>query len=329
MFQFGAQELLARLAHAGEARLHLAVDLVGAAAADRVVGVVLQQELPGVVDQAVRVSPAVEEVRVRRDRLEHAGEQRLRGVVLLLEVHARRPHAGEDVVVPARRAARPGTRSSPRPDSRDRRRRSRASLAVHELGRPGTPPGAPPGSRPNSCWGGKWSQPLLSSSTSPFARLAHSLEELADLLDGALRVDAPPGVRVPELLEARGRRVAVAAALVDREHLAAVRRAPQVLEAQVLQLVAVAARVDERVDARAAQELGHLGDVPERVGHVADLLHAAEGARDRVSDQQVPDRGLAADEELVGQDVPGADRRARRRTSERRMRSASSGRASR
>jgi len=64
VLQLSAQELLPRVANAGEARLHLAVDFVRAAAADGVVGVVLHQEFPGVLDQTVRVRTSQEKVRV-------------------------------------------------------------------------------------------------------------------------------------------------------------------------------------------------------------------------------------------------------------------------
>jgi hypothetical protein len=56
------------------------------------------------------------------------------------------------------------------------------------------------------------------------------------------------------------------------------------------------------------QNLRHLRDVPEGVGHVARLLHWSELPGDRVSHEQVPDRRFPADEELVRQHVPGSER---------------------
>src|SRR5207244_1127956 len=68
-----------------------------------------------------------------------------------------------------------------------------------------------------------------------------------------------------------------------------------------------AAADDGVVDAEAAQDLRHLGEVAELVGEVADLQGAAKGGGDAVADQQAAEGRLAAGEELVVQLVPGAD----------------------
>ena len=60
------------------------------------------------------------------------------------------------------------------------------------------------------------------------------------------------------------------------------------------------------------QDLRHLSDVTERVGHVADHHLGSEAARVAVTCQQVADVRFGADEEHVGQDVPGADQDASR-----------------
>ena len=55
------------------------------------------------------------------------------------------------------------------------------------------------------------------------------------------------------------------------------------------------------------QELGHLCDVAEHVGQVADLHHGAERAAAQDALLQVPHDGLAGHQELVHEDVPGPD----------------------
>ena len=54
------------------------------------------------------------------------------------------------------------------------------------------------------------------------------------------------------------------------------------------------------------EDLRHLGHVTEHVGQVADLHHAPEGASPDDALLQVPHDGLAGDEELVHEDVPGS-----------------------
>ena len=56
------------------------------------------------------------------------------------------------------------------------------------------------------------------------------------------------------------------------------------------------------------QDLGHLGDVSEHVGQVADLHDPTEGSTSDDPLLQVPDDGLTGHQELVHQDVPRPDR---------------------
>ena len=59
-------------------------------------------------------------------------------------------------------------------------------------------------------------------------------------------------------------------------------------------------------EAELGQDLGHLGDVAEHVGQVADVHRPAEGPRPAQTELEVADQRLTGDEELVGQGVPGA-----------------------
>jgi hypothetical protein len=95
-----AADVVAELRDLVEAREHLAVDGVDRAAADRVVRVVQQERAPGHVEQRPRVGTAGAQ-RERGERLGVALEQRLGAVVRLLQVHAGREDACEDVLVAA------------------------------------------------------------------------------------------------------------------------------------------------------------------------------------------------------------------------------------
>ena len=68
------------------------------------------------------------------------------------------------------------------------------------------------------------------------------------------------------------------------------------------------AREDDRVQPAAPQDLRELTDVPERIGNVSGVHRPTELADDRLSDHQVADQRLPADQVLIGQDVPGAGR---------------------
>ena len=127
---------------------------------------------------------------------------------------------------------------------------------------------------------------------------AHGLPEVLDD-----RAQALLGVVVPG--EARE-------VVVVREHLARddFRRtgAPAEDDADVVDLVAHAAREEEGGDAEAGQDLRQLRRVAEAVGKVAGAARFdPEAPADPAAEQEVADERLAADEDLVGQDVRGAD----------------------
>jgi hypothetical protein len=61
------------------------------------------------------------------------------------------------------------------------------------------------------------------------------------------------------------------------------------------------------IHAGQAQELGHLGHVAEHVGQVAHLHGPAQGGGPPEPELQVADDRLPRDEELVHEDVPGAE----------------------
>ncbi len=61
------------------------------------------------------------------------------------------------------------------------------------------------------------------------------------------------------------------------------------------------------VESGLGQDLGHLGDVAEHVGQVADPGHAAEGGAAADAGLQVPDDGLTGHQELVHEDVPRSE----------------------
>ena len=54
------------------------------------------------------------------------------------------------------------------------------------------------------------------------------------------------------------------------------------------------------------EDLGHLRDVAEHVGQVAELHDRTEGRAALDAQLEIPDDGLGRDQELVHQDVPGA-----------------------
>ena len=100
--------------------------------------------------------------------------------------------------------------------------------------------------------------------------------------------------------------------VVVRVHLAGddLRRAgaPAEDDADVVELVAHAAREQAGAEAEAREDLRHLRRVPKAVRQVAGAARLdAEAAADTPSEQKVADERLAADEDLVGEDVRRAD----------------------
>ncbi len=77
--------------------------------------------------------------------------------------------------------------------------------------------------------------------------------------------------------------------------------------AQFGRLVADAAPQAGHIHAKAAQNLGYLPDVAEGVWKVADPHAGTKAAAHPLAHQEVAHHRLRADQELVGQDVPGAD----------------------
>jgi hypothetical protein len=69
-----------------------------------------------------------------------------------------------------------------------------------------------------------------------------------------------------------------------------------------------AAPYDRRPEARPAQDLGHLRDVPEHVRQVADRHRPAELLGAPPAHLQVADDALPTHQEFVHQDLPGSDR---------------------
>ena len=110
--------------------------------------------------------------------------------------------------------------------------------------------------------------------------------------------------RVAELVrrDQRVRGVAVAGRKVLGTHRRAVGAAP--LEHVVIDRGRDAAPHDGVVEPVRAQDLRHLGDVPEHVRQVADAHLAAELARAGEPLLEVPPDRLAGDEELVHQHLP-------------------------
>ena len=97
--------------------------------------------------------------------------------------------------------------------------------------------------------------------------------------------------------------VAISIAQVEHEDARPVGRLPP----EFGRLVVQSAPETVVVDSESAEDLRHLSDVTERVGHVTDVHLGTEATRVTVACQQVADVRLGADEEHVGEDVPGSD----------------------
>jgi hypothetical protein len=104
----------------------------------------------------------------------------------------------------------------------------------------------------------------------------------------------------------RGGKVALAE--VMRENRAAVGSLPQILGRQRVDLVAVTAPVDEGLEPEAAEDLGELGGMAERVGCVGDRRDTAEGGAGAPPLEEVAYVRLAVRQERVRLHVPRSDR---------------------
>ena len=124
-------------------------------------------------------------------------------------------------------------------------------------------------------------------------------QELLDLLDV---VAGPPDERLGVVGE-RGT-VPVADGQVLGAHRRAVRRIPH--ERVLGHLRRHAAPHHGVAEAGQTEDLGHLRDVAEHVGQVADVHHASEGRAAGQAHLEIAHDGLAGGEELVHEDVPGA-----------------------
>ncbi len=99
--------------------------------------------------------------------------------------------------------------------------------------------------------------------------------------------------------------VAIAAHEVFGLDLRAIRRGPA--EGVSIDRLGDAAPDHGSLDPGSAQDLGHLGDVTEHVGEVADRHRSPQRFCPCPSELEVPDDRLARDEEFVHQDLPRPD----------------------
>ncbi len=112
----------------------------------------------------------------------------------------------------------------------------------------------------------------------------------------------------PRVVREQGETERVAVTLagqMEQESAGAVVPFPPILGAAT----AETAPQDGVVEREPGQDLRHLGDVPERIRHVARAHHRAERLRDAMAESQISHQGLAADQEHVGHHVPGPDQK--------------------
>ena len=84
-------------------------------------------------------------------------------------------------------------------------------------------------------------------------------------------------------------------------------RLPAELRADALTLVTDATREDVAAVPEAAQELGRLSRMSERVRDVSDAHRASERRGDAQALLEIPEQRLAGDEQVIGEHVPGPD----------------------
>ncbi len=247
----------------------------------------------------------MDEMAVGGKRFEDLGKPGLACVVALFERHPRRPHAGQDVVqLAAQQLAavrlQHGSFGAYGVDEF-----GQCGVAELDLGKSVAKSGHDVS---ETLLRGKVIAAVVQQRDAGVGPLRHRGQQLPDLVHGAPERNLTLRVGVPDLFEPEPGRVAVTAALVDGQNRTAVGRLPVVLPAEIVDFVPVAAGVDEAVDPGLAQQLRDLGDVSERIGHVADLLDAAQPFRDLVPDQDVARVGLGRNKELVRQHVPRPQR---------------------
>ena len=259
--------------------------LVDRAGADGVVGAVADHLEPGPVEQRGR--PVAGRQEQGRQRLGQPLEGPLGPSRGLLHVDAVGGHAHEQVG-PCPRAQLPGPAGQAIGGRAghvlgQRRRSAARSRGPRALASATT--------RPSHGWGSRWSVPFIQrigpTSRSPCSSANSSMRRTSSLAS----------------LGSCGA-VAVALGQVLGPHRGAVGSGPP--EAAAVDGRGDAPPHDGVLEPELAQELGHLGDVAEHVGEVADVHGAPEAGGDPQPPLQVAHEGLARHEELVGQRVPGA-----------------------
>ncbi len=299
---------LGYLLTAVEAGSHLFVDLVYGAAADGVVGPVLEEELPGLAQEGLvgwasaRLAVLhVQQVGPGGQRLGVAGQQVLALLVTLLDPHPRREDAGEDVRALAGAEFALEAREAPPVGGRvlgqlpAYRLDDHRVVAVGEVG------------VVEQLVGGAQDVSEIFLGVKVVEAVGNE-----DVAGGGQGLERPPQaaeeVAQPLRLGGQVSGDAVAEGQVQHQDLGAVRGPPQ--ELALGRLAAHTAPEDDGVDAEAAQDSRQMGDVSEGVRGVADHHHRAELCRRADADLEVAHRGLAADKKLVGEHVVGADEQA-------------------
>ena len=144
---------------------------------------------------------------------------------------------------------------------------------------------------------GRWSEPFASTISFLPAWRSCVAEVVDDRAHALLRVVG----------RGQAREVVVVRQHLARDHLGRA-CAPAKQDADVFDLVTQAAREEERADAEAGEDLRQLRRMAEAVGEIARAARLdAETAADPPAEQEVADERLAADQDLVGQDVGRAD----------------------
>src|SRR5581483_1987852 len=264
---------------------HVAVDLVARAAADRVVRMVAEEIAPREPHVLVREAGPLAERAKRGSRLDRE-QPALRALVRLLEVHAGRVDPAEDVLESTadelalvRRQIvrrRMEVREAP-----DRERRLQAALEL----------------------GAELRQERLDRQVVRAVREENRLAVVQERSEGL-------DDRLHTLFRLVRRRqageVVVVRKELARDHLGA-GGAPAECDAGIVDLVAHAAREEERAEAESGEHLRQLRGMPEAVRLVAGARRLdAETAADAAAEKEVADERLAADEDLVREDVPRA-----------------------
>ena len=280
------------------------VDVVHAAPADVVVGMVLEQGIPRRLEQRRLDARQAAHARPRGQRLDHAGEQRLRAVVENLEIDPCREHVPQERMIglaeeipvvhgkrlPLRRPAELGhvvlEAAEPEPD---------VGLAGVEIIDQRCQVAAGGKMIPA---GGQHHDRVLLEGHDPRERRAQPLA--GSFLARGQAVVASMKTLLPEGPERK-----VALPQKRGQHLRPVGGTPREDgPVAIADLDGHAAHEQEGVDAEAGKDLRQLGEMPERVGHVADFRGAAVLDGDAQAALQVADQRLGAGQEAIRHRVP-------------------------